>query len=99
MSKTQTAKKQRKRKPPAPYKPGASFMTRSQMPGYLAETFGLPVKLSSLDKLAMSGRLRADKYFGNHCLYSPQTADRLASELLSDRPGNARINPDPPQAA
>jgi hypothetical protein len=57
-------------------------MTRAQMPGYLAETHGVPVKLSSLDKLAMQKRLVPDKYFGNTSLYTPQTADKLASELL-----------------
>ena len=98
MTETRTAKKQRRRKPPAPYT-GAPFMTRSQMARYIAEKHGVPIKLSSLDKLAMSGRLRADKYFGNACLYRPETADALASGLLSDRRTNAGINPDPSNEA
>ena len=98
MSETQAAKrKQRKRKLPPPYQPGAPYMTRSQMPAYLAATHGVPVKLSSLDKLAMTGRLRADKFFGNHHLYTPKTAAKLASELLSDSPKNLQL--DPPEAA
>ena len=63
------------------------------MPGYLAETHGCPVKLSSLDKMAMNGLLRADKYYGNHCLYTPQTADKIAEQLLTDRPVNLRLEP------
>jgi hypothetical protein len=72
--------------------------TRKQLPDYIEQKHGFRPPLSSLNKLAMQGRLVPDAFYGKTQLYTPETADKLASELLSDRRTNLRINPEPPQA-
>jgi len=73
--------------------------TRKQLPDLIEQRHGFRPPLSSLNKLAMQGRLVPDGYYGKTSLYTPETIDKLASELLTERRTNLRINPDPPEAA
>jgi hypothetical protein len=81
------------------------YLTRKRLPDYIREKHGIPVPLSSLNKLAAAGRLKPDKFYGKTELYTPATADRLVkTELLSDRRVNLRLNepviePNPNEAA
>jgi hypothetical protein len=94
------AKTRRTKRTPAPYKPGAQYMTRAQIPAYIEALHGFKPPLSSLNKLAMTGRLVPDAWFGNCSLYLPKNIERFAVELISDDKVNLRINPySPPNAA
>jgi len=73
--------------------------TRKQLPDLIEQTHGFRPPLSSLNKLAMQGRLVPDGYYGKTSLYTPQTAAKLGDELLSDRRVNLRINPESPNEA
>ena len=97
MSEIQKAKRGRKprKRVTVPYRPGAQYMTRAQIPAYIEERRGFKPPLSSLNKLAMTGRLKPDAWFGNCSLYLPGTIDQFAVELISDQPTNLRINPEP----
>jgi hypothetical protein len=75
-------------------KQSAPFMTRKQMAEYIRQEHGVPVKHSSIEKLAAQGRLKADKFYGKCELYTPQTADTFVeNELLSDRRLSLRLKP------
>jgi hypothetical protein len=98
MSDTETAKtKRRIRKAPkraSAYRPGAAYMTRAQIPDYIEQTRGFKPALSSLNKLAMQGRLVPDKWYGNIGLHTPESVERLADDLVSTGRTNLRIDPD-----
>jgi len=100
---TETATTKRAKRTPA-FKPPAPYLTQKELPAYLKEKRGVPVSPSALEKLSAQGRLKPDKYYGQTKLYTPQTADKLANDLLTNRRVNLRLNKpsadsDPPEAA
>ena len=64
------------------------FLTRKELPKHIEQEHGVPVSRSALEKL----RVRPDCYYGRAGLYSPETAAKIAKELISDRPVNLQLN-------
>ena len=64
------------------------FLTRRQLKIYIEQEFGVPVSKSALEKL----RVKPDAYYGRAGLYTPETAAKLAKELVSDHPVNLGLN-------
>jgi hypothetical protein len=77
------------------------YLTRKELPDHIKEQHGIPVSKSAIEKLGWQGKLKPDRWYGKMALYTPQTAAKLAKELLSADRTNLRLNrePDPPEAA
>jgi hypothetical protein len=60
--------------------------TRKQVPDYIEDKYGFRPSSSVIEKLGMLGRFAPDSYYGRAALYRPETIDKLANELISERP-------------
>lgn len=58
-------------------------LRRSDVPGYLAERYGITIAKATLDKLASIGGGPAMEYFGRIPLYPVGALDEWASAKLS----------------
>jgi hypothetical protein len=90
----QSAERKRAKRIPT-LKPPAPYMTRKELAVYLKEKHGVPVSKSAVEKLAAQGRLLPDRFYGQVHLYTPQTADRFADQLVSTGRVNLRLNKPP----
>ena len=70
------------------------LLTRKGAVRHINDVIGVPLKLSSFEKLAMLGEApEPDAYYGKVQLYKPENVERLVQErLLSRKPKLLDVN-------
>jgi hypothetical protein len=74
--------------------PNKPLLTRRSAVRHINDVIGIPLKLSSFEKLAMLGEApEPDAYYGKVQLYKPENIERWAEErLLSRKPKTLDVN-------
>jgi hypothetical protein len=62
------------------------FVTRKDVPRYILEIHGVPVSASTFNKGRMRGVPTPDAYYGAKELFTPETLDEYAAQIISDKP-------------